>query len=71
MFLDLYNAVCVNPELGIPALDVLWFHFMEFYVMDEETNLPINFCNIAVLREKDCILQVIFSPYIRYRFDFS
>lgn len=57
-FTDLYDAVCLNPELGVAVLDVLWFHFIEFYISDEESSPPLDFCNVVAIKDGDCILQV-------------
>nr|XP_023013240.1 Fanconi anemia group I protein homolog [Leptinotarsa decemlineata] len=53
----LYDAVCMNPELGIPVLDVIWFHFSEYYVMDEEQLPPLIFDKIVSVREVQAMLQ--------------
>ncbi|KAG5900127.1 hypothetical protein JTB14_012800 [Gonioctena quinquepunctata] len=57
LYEGLYDAVCMNPELGIPVLDVIWFHFSEFYIMDEEQLPPLNFDKIVILKEAQTILQ--------------
>ncbi|KAK4882809.1 hypothetical protein RN001_006128 [Aquatica leii] len=53
----LYYAVCVNPELGIPVLGMLWWHFNKFYVSDEETIPPLQFSTITITKDLDVKLQ--------------
>ncbi|XP_074025799.1 LOW QUALITY PROTEIN: Fanconi anemia complementation group I [Leptinotarsa decemlineata] len=57
LYEGLYDAVCMNPELGIPVLDVIWFHFSEYYVMDEEQLPPLIFDKIVSVREVQAMLQ--------------
>ncbi|KAJ8921771.1 hypothetical protein NQ315_008396 [Exocentrus adspersus] len=56
LYEGLFQAVCVNPELGVPVLDLIWFHFSDYYVMDEDLLPPLNFSKIAVTREMDSVL---------------
>ncbi|KAF2901837.1 hypothetical protein ILUMI_04348 [Ignelater luminosus] len=53
----LYDAVCMNPELGIPVLDVIWIHFNNLYVTDENTLPPLDFSKVTVTHELDVKLQ--------------
>ncbi|XP_018565780.1 Fanconi anemia group I protein [Anoplophora glabripennis] len=57
LYEGLYDAVCMNPELGVPILDLIWFHFKDYYVMDEDVLPPLNFNKIAVTREMESALQ--------------
>lgn len=56
--LELYNAVCVNLELGIPVLDALWSHFSDFYITDEEILPPLQFNNIYTAKDPDVTIKV-------------
>lgn len=47
----------MNPELSIPVLDVLWCHFNNYYVMDEETLPPLQFDNIHQVKDPDVVLK--------------
>lgn len=58
IFSELYNAVCMNPELGIPILDALWVHFYDYYVSDENSLPPLKFSNIHAVKDPDVILKV-------------
>ncbi|KAH1013955.1 hypothetical protein HUJ04_002869 [Dendroctonus ponderosae] len=64
LYNDLYSAVCLNPELGVAVLDVLWFHFIEFYISDEDSSPPLNFCNVAAIKDGDCILQEPLGKFV-------
>ncbi|XP_072384850.1 Fanconi anemia group I protein homolog [Diabrotica undecimpunctata] len=57
LYEGLFDAVCVNPELGIPVLDVIWFHLIKYYVMDESQALPLDFSKIVVLKEAQVVLD--------------
>lgn len=48
----------MNPELGIPILDVIWIHFSNLYVTDENTLPPLDFSKVTVTHELDVKLQV-------------
>ncbi|XP_050507093.1 Fanconi anemia group I protein homolog [Diabrotica virgifera virgifera] len=52
-----FDAVCVNPELGIPVLDVIWFHLIKYYIMDESQALPLDFSKIVVVKEAQVVLD--------------
>ncbi|KAJ8938554.1 hypothetical protein NQ314_011443 [Rhamnusium bicolor] len=56
LYEGLYDAVCMNSGLGIPVLDLIWFHFSEYYFMDEDLLPPLNFSKIAVCREMESVL---------------
>ncbi|KAK5650021.1 hypothetical protein RI129_001050 [Pyrocoelia pectoralis] len=49
----LYDAVCMNPELGIPIIDVLRVHFNQFYVSDQNDLPPLKFSNITITKDID------------------
>lgn len=53
----LFKAVCLNIELGIPVLDMIWFHFSQYYIMDEEQEIPLDFKKVALLKDAECILK--------------
>lgn len=53
----LYEAVCLNPELGIPVLNIFWSHCVEFLVVDEDQLPPLDFKKIIRLREVDVVLE--------------
>lgn len=54
----------MNPELSIPALDAIWFHFNEYYVMDEDVLPPLNFKKITQVKDFDAVLVVSHSLFI-------
>lgn len=65
----MYNAVNYNIELGGPVLDILWNHFKEFYVTDDEEHVPpIKFDAVALIRDTDAILQVYKTKKSFYKF---
>uniref|UniRef100_A0A1Y1K0T8 Fanconi anemia group I protein n=1 Tax=Photinus pyralis TaxID=7054 RepID=A0A1Y1K0T8_PHOPY len=47
----LYDAVCMNPELGIPVIDILSIHFNEFYISDQNELPPLKFSNITIVKD--------------------
>ncbi|XP_056642069.1 Fanconi anemia group I protein isoform X1 [Diorhabda sublineata] len=53
----LYDVVCLNPQLCIPVLDLLWFHFKKYYVMEEDQLPPLAFDKIVVSKEAQMILE--------------
>ncbi|XP_050310128.1 Fanconi anemia group I protein [Anthonomus grandis grandis] len=64
LYEDLYTASCINPGLNGPALDVLWLHFMDYYIVDEECLPPLHFENVTMLRDTDCTLQEPIGKFI-------
>ncbi|XP_060518299.1 Fanconi anemia group I protein isoform X2 [Cylas formicarius] len=64
LYEGLYYAVSVNPDLGIPVLDVLWFHFLEYYIINEEALPPLNFGKVANLRDTDSVLQEPLGKFV-------
>ncbi|KAL1497009.1 hypothetical protein ABEB36_008041 [Hypothenemus hampei] len=54
---DICYAVNINSDLAVPVLEVLWFHLLEFYVLDEAVSPPLNCSEITVLRDTECVLQ--------------
>lgn len=60
----LCEAVCANGELGIPVLDLLWNHFNNYYVLDEDTLPPINFSKTIFTNNVDVTLQVMILFYL-------
>lgn len=65
LILGLYDAVCMNPELGVPILDLIWFHFSDYYVINEDLLPPLNFGKIAVTREMESVLHVGSHYFLR------
>ncbi|CAH1104215.1 unnamed protein product [Psylliodes chrysocephalus] len=57
LYEGLYEAVCVNPELGIPVLDMIQFHFNQYIVTDDESLPPINIDKLVALKETQMILE--------------
>lgn len=58
----LFEAVCVNSELCIPVLDLLWTHFSLFYIFEEEMNSkklpPLEFCKLTMNKNAEDVFQV-------------
>lgn len=48
----------MNPELGIPILDIIWLHFHDYYVSDETVLLPLKLMNIHITKDFEVILKV-------------
>jgi Fanconi anemia group I protein len=57
LYAGLYEAVCLNPELGIPTLEMIWMHFRDFYNIDDETLPPLKFEKITITRDVNVSLQ--------------
>ncbi|CAG9823300.1 unnamed protein product [Phaedon cochleariae] len=57
LYEGLYDAVCSNPELGIPVLDMIWLHFSEYYVLDEDQLPPLKMDKIVTLKDAQSLLQ--------------
>lgn len=55
---ELYGAVRMNPELGLPVLEALWIHFGEYYVADEEVLPPLKFEGACLVKDPDVVLKV-------------
>lgn len=55
----MFEAVCMNSELGIPVWDMLWDHFRVFYIFDEEKIPPIDFSSVAVIKNDEAVLKVL------------
>nr|CAI5817017.1 unnamed protein product [Callosobruchus analis] len=51
----LFDAVSINPELAMPALEVIWFHFKDFYVIDDQQMPPLDFKKVSVLRDTESV----------------
>ncbi|CAH2009829.1 unnamed protein product [Acanthoscelides obtectus] len=51
----LFDAISINLELAMPTLEVIWFHFKDFYVADENEMLPVDFKKISILRDTDSV----------------
>ncbi|EEZ98882.2 Fanconi anemia group I protein homolog-like Protein [Tribolium castaneum] len=57
LYTGLYDAVCLNPDLGIAVLETIWPHFCDFYNTDEETAVPLKFDKITLTRDINVSLQ--------------
>ncbi|GLV41723.1 Fanconi anemia complementation group I [Carabus blaptoides fortunei] len=57
LYEGLYDAVCMNSELGIPVLDMLWVHFNQYYNNEEDALPPLLLPKIVVSRNVDVLLQ--------------
>ncbi|CAG9761584.1 unnamed protein product [Ceutorhynchus assimilis] len=58
LYEDLFNAVQVNIELAACVLEFLWNQFIDFYVNDDESTIPIHITNITKLNDIECVLKV-------------
>ncbi|RZC32682.1 FANCI HD2 domain containing protein [Asbolus verrucosus] len=57
LYEGLYDAVCLNPELGIPVLEMIWLHFSDFYNIDDEVLPPLKFDKIVITKDVNVTLQ--------------
>ncbi|KAJ8983001.1 hypothetical protein NQ317_014296 [Molorchus minor] len=64
LYEGLFDAVCVNLELGIPVLDLIWFHFSNYYIIDEEKLPPLDFGKITTIREEESILLEALGKFV-------
>ncbi|CAG9854126.1 unnamed protein product [Phyllotreta striolata] len=54
LYEGLYDAVDFNAALGVPVLDLLWFH-LEKYIISEDTLPPVDFEKLITCKEAQAI----------------
>ncbi|KAL3277410.1 hypothetical protein HHI36_012759 [Cryptolaemus montrouzieri] len=64
LYEGLVEAVNHNPEIKIPVLDVLWLHFSNYYVTEEDSLPPLNFSRISITKDIDVIQQESFGKLL-------
>lgn len=62
-FLGLLQAVSINSEIGVSMLDMLFLHFRDLYIADEEILPPLKFKNITVTKDVTVTQQVTMLYY--------